>query len=1156
MGSCTSRRARRTEPAPDRPAEPPKWRWEAKRNAIVTDDGATIDFYGEAGATADLFGKRGRREPTILTREELSRVTDDDVICLLTPGVVRVVLRGCANLTDAAITAVADKCPNLEELYVSRCGNLMDAAIRAVAMRCKNLAKLNVSWCHNLTDVAITAVANNCPKFAQLNVSKCVNLTDAAITAVAENCPNLVELYFSGCTKVTDAAITVVAERCAHLAALRAHSCGLTALPDTMGSLSKLKILDLNNNELTELPRSIAELDATCRLDLYGNPLQKPPREVAEQGIPAIRRYFEQLKAGAIVATQLKIVLCGDGGAGKTSLRNAFAGRPNPRQAPDARTIHLDRESVRVPVVKDDDKVKELTFNFVDLGGQENYVYAQAPFLTKSALFVLVVEVLKACPENADAAVLRFITLIQTRVADATVLPLVSKIDELEFDDDGVERCDWLLRVVNERLAAWREAVQRRNEREGKPDKVIPLIHAEKPVLTVTVGEELKQSRGVVGFRDAVAQLARSSLFPTVGQEIPTSWFEVWQFLRAIAEHGDENKAIEAMLKGTAIRPLGVDDMGLSAEGAYRPINELRAAWSIYCEHVERRGDPDAMFFDALQLLEAQGGFFVDAGLAFLQPRLIIDLIKPLVDQTLTMEIVESDDFQKQCDNFVASHTSIVPDTLRNQVVSFAHSGELGPVALVFLWRGLPHVKHEHYGQILQILHRSGVIFVQEKENQDQVAVVFAHLPPNVPDAQLANAWPESRPTDVSQSDMNVKFYSGGCPAAFLQRIVAAMHRFGVSLCAWRKGVVVYHRDGTVYVRLVNEDSPVPTLVFSVRMKSGKPDPRMWFSRVIELLRMEAERLPGMDCGALVCCSSLDCPRNDIHTVVWASKREYNLSSDCKCGTPLLGKAPQDRRASNRALLELLVQKADRTYGAVQKIPAAIKESRDAILNTMVELANGASKYPSLFYVVPVPSSSTGGLMRPRSFFEEEMMIVFVCAESKRSVLYDGKPGLKFSVLRRSVRTKVVAAATFWRKYGRIAQVAASLLTTAVNAAVNVKLEDLVPKEVSSVVGAVTTKAEFIEKYAGMISDAVDKGMQYVDMVEKLEKQRSRADSAGSRDGVEDRVEDENIEEMKQEYDDYLQEFLDGVRFDRSKLPMEYRQLQNGTMGWALKRRA
>ena len=75
-------------------------RWASKLDEIVTDNGATIDFFG--GPIDDP-----NMDPTILSGMELLEVNDDDVIGLLTPAVERIKVMACGNLTDASIEAVA-----------------------------------------------------------------------------------------------------------------------------------------------------------------------------------------------------------------------------------------------------------------------------------------------------------------------------------------------------------------------------------------------------------------------------------------------------------------------------------------------------------------------------------------------------------------------------------------------------------------------------------------------------------------------------------------------------------------------------------------------------------------------------------------------------------------------------------------------------------------------------------------------------------------------------------------------------------------------------------------------------------------------------------------------------------------------------------------
>lgn len=64
------------------------------------------------------------------------------------------------------------------------------------------------------------------------------------------------------------------------------------AIPASIGILTNLKWLHLDNNIIETLPVSISNLAGTCphfRID--GNPLQDPPLEIAKKGIRAIYEY-------------------------------------------------------------------------------------------------------------------------------------------------------------------------------------------------------------------------------------------------------------------------------------------------------------------------------------------------------------------------------------------------------------------------------------------------------------------------------------------------------------------------------------------------------------------------------------------------------------------------------------------------------------------------------------------------------------------------------------------------------------------------------------------------------------------------------------------------------------------------------------------------
>jgi F-box/leucine-rich repeat protein 2/20 len=58
-----------------------------------------------------------------------------------------------------------------------------------------------------VTDAAVIALAERCPRLRSVDFEGCVELTDAAVTTLTEQCPELESARFSRCTKLTQAAL-------------------------------------------------------------------------------------------------------------------------------------------------------------------------------------------------------------------------------------------------------------------------------------------------------------------------------------------------------------------------------------------------------------------------------------------------------------------------------------------------------------------------------------------------------------------------------------------------------------------------------------------------------------------------------------------------------------------------------------------------------------------------------------------------------------------------------------------------------------------------------------------------------------------------------------------------------------------------------------
>jgi hypothetical protein len=191
---------------------------------------------------------------------------------------------------------------------------------------------------------------------------------------------------------------------------------GLTALPPELFQLTNLTELILGGNKLTILPPEICNLTELKRIHCYGNPLISPPYEIAMQGIDAIRQYFANLKPEDQPLNQVKILLVGDGAAGKTSLVKQLLDEAFDQHEDTTHGISIrgwDVEAGGQPV-----KV-----NIWDFGGQEIMHATHQFFLSKRSLYVLVLDGRK--DERAEY----WLQHIESFGGDSPVLVVLNKQD-------------------------------------------------------------------------------------------------------------------------------------------------------------------------------------------------------------------------------------------------------------------------------------------------------------------------------------------------------------------------------------------------------------------------------------------------------------------------------------------------------------------------------------------------------------------------------------------------------------------------------------------------------------------------------------------------------------------------------------------------------
>ena len=268
-----------------------------------------------------------------------------------------------------------------------------------------------------------------------------------------------------------------------HATELDLTGMGLTSVPPEIGALTALKRLSLGNNQLTAMPPEIGSLTALTELHLYENPLTAMPPEIgaltvltqlhlrdneltalppeigalaalkflflhgnAALGIPdsvlgptyddvhgwgktpasprdILNFYFGRSQAEAAgtlrPVQEIKVMLVGRGGAGKTSLRRFFLGQPHDADEKETPGIALDT----FPLVCQEG---ELTVRLWDFAGQEITHALHQFFLTEGCVYLLVLDP-RSNTEMQDAEY--WLGLLQRYAGNSPVLLVLNRQD-------------------------------------------------------------------------------------------------------------------------------------------------------------------------------------------------------------------------------------------------------------------------------------------------------------------------------------------------------------------------------------------------------------------------------------------------------------------------------------------------------------------------------------------------------------------------------------------------------------------------------------------------------------------------------------------------------------------------------------------------------
>jgi len=275
----------------------------------------------------------------------------------------------------------------------------------------------------NLSNNQLTALPPEITKLTNLTELNLYNNQLTALPPEITKLANLTGLYLSN-NQLTALPPEIV--KLTNLTKLDLSFNQLTALPPEITKLTKLTELNLYNNQLTALPPEIVELGLEIKWErgwifsgvtLEGNPLETPPVEIVKKGREAVIDYFKSLEGEKRALNEVKVLLVGDGGAGKTSLVKQLLGEEFDEKESQTHGINIKKWKV-------EEGENEINVNFWDFGGQEIMHATHQFFLSKRSLYILVLDGRKE--EKTEY----WLKHIESFGGDSPVVVVLNKMDE------------------------------------------------------------------------------------------------------------------------------------------------------------------------------------------------------------------------------------------------------------------------------------------------------------------------------------------------------------------------------------------------------------------------------------------------------------------------------------------------------------------------------------------------------------------------------------------------------------------------------------------------------------------------------------------------------------------------------------------------------
>lgn len=240
----------------------------------------------------------------------------------------------------------------------------------------------------------------------------------------------------------------------------------LDNLPDTLGCLGSLESLDLTSNKLEKLSASIGLLTRLRNLGITRNRLKFPPVHILNKGTESILEFLSGFLDDPVSNNQIKMIVVGGNGVGKTSLVKGLSHTKDWRISgvgPTTTTDGIEISSMNL---------MDCRLKVFDLGGDEAMLSSHHFFLSENTLYQVVFDMSAYTVTKTSCSVYQlgrvelWLQIIFSRAPNSHVMIVGTHADDPKLTEDIRVR---IRQDIENLLSKYRREHRRQFEGEAVP---------------------------------------------------------------------------------------------------------------------------------------------------------------------------------------------------------------------------------------------------------------------------------------------------------------------------------------------------------------------------------------------------------------------------------------------------------------------------------------------------------------------------------------------------------------------------------------------------------------------------------------------------------------------------------------------------------------